>query len=259
MAAGDETRGWGPPFFGDTAWYFAGVNRNKQGIAVDLSCDAGRDILWRLLEDADVLVENFKPGTLARWGMDYERDLREAVGAHYAIVATVEDPYFERLDDTKYPYREIARYADVLQPMAYWRMMTRNVALSPAVVGDMMKHAYTTLLADAGRSMPVSIGGQTTAEGRNGYPPADEITASLSASKEAGAIGERRVAVRQRGDLRPRRQAFEDLQVMQPHVSQPDQGQPHRGRAHCRPPTTARASSEWSMALTISGLNCPRI
>jgi crotonobetainyl-CoA:carnitine CoA-transferase CaiB-like acyl-CoA transferase len=35
---GDETRGWGPPFFGDTAWYFAGVNRNKQGIAVDLSC-----------------------------------------------------------------------------------------------------------------------------------------------------------------------------------------------------------------------------
>lgn len=73
---GDETRGWGPPFLGDDAWYFTGVNRNKQGIAVDLSCDAGREILWRLLEDADVLVENFKPGTLARWGMDYERDLR---------------------------------------------------------------------------------------------------------------------------------------------------------------------------------------
>lgn len=73
---GDETRGWGPPFFGDTAWYFAGVNRNKQGIAVDLSCDEGRAILWKLLEDADVLVENFKPGTLARWGMDYARDLR---------------------------------------------------------------------------------------------------------------------------------------------------------------------------------------
>lgn len=74
---GDETRGWGPPFFGDTAWYFAGVNRNKQGIAVDLSCDEGREILWKLLEDADVLVENFKPGTLARWGMDYECDLRQ--------------------------------------------------------------------------------------------------------------------------------------------------------------------------------------
>ena len=74
--AGDETRGWGPPFIDDTAWYFLGVNRNKEGLALDLSRDEGRAILWRLLDDADVLVENFKPGTLARWGMDYERDLR---------------------------------------------------------------------------------------------------------------------------------------------------------------------------------------
>ena len=74
---GDETRTWGPPFDeGDTAWYFNGVNRNKLGIAVDLSCDEGRAVLWQLLEDADVLVENFKPGTLARWGMDFERDLQ---------------------------------------------------------------------------------------------------------------------------------------------------------------------------------------
>lgn len=73
---GDETRGWGPPFLDETAWYYAGVNRNKQGICVDLSRDEGRAILWQLLEGADVLVENFKPGTLARWGMDYERDLR---------------------------------------------------------------------------------------------------------------------------------------------------------------------------------------
>ncbi|WP_321798192.1 CoA transferase [Caballeronia sp. J97] len=72
---GDETRGWGPPFVGETASYFVGVNRNKQGICVDLSCEEGRAVLWQLLEGADVLVENFKPGTLARWGMDYERDL----------------------------------------------------------------------------------------------------------------------------------------------------------------------------------------
>ena len=73
---GDETRTWGPPFDeSDTAWYFNGVNRNKLGISVDLSCDEGRAVLWQLLEDADVLVENFKPGTLARWGMDFERDL----------------------------------------------------------------------------------------------------------------------------------------------------------------------------------------
>ncbi|WP_027793809.1 CaiB/BaiF CoA transferase family protein [Paraburkholderia acidipaludis] len=73
---GDETRGWGPPFLDETAWYYVGVNRNKQGIAVDLAREEGREILWQLLEGADVLLENFKPGTLARWGMDYERDLR---------------------------------------------------------------------------------------------------------------------------------------------------------------------------------------
>jgi crotonobetainyl-CoA:carnitine CoA-transferase CaiB-like acyl-CoA transferase len=75
--AGDETRTWGPPFDDtDTAWYFNGVNRNKLGISVDLSREEGRTVLWQLLEDADVLVENFKPGTLARWGMDFERDLQ---------------------------------------------------------------------------------------------------------------------------------------------------------------------------------------
>jgi crotonobetainyl-CoA:carnitine CoA-transferase CaiB-like acyl-CoA transferase len=72
---GDETRGWGPPFEGDTASYFKGVNRNKKGIAVDLSTEEGKDILLRLLSTADVLVENFKPGTLARWGLGYEEVL----------------------------------------------------------------------------------------------------------------------------------------------------------------------------------------
>ncbi|WP_271410031.1 CaiB/BaiF CoA transferase family protein [Pseudomonas sp. Q1-7] len=75
--AGDETRGWGPPFEGDTASYFKGVNRNKKGIAVDLSKAEGIDLLLRLLDGADVLLENFKPGTLARWGIGYEDVLRE--------------------------------------------------------------------------------------------------------------------------------------------------------------------------------------
>jgi len=69
---GDETRTWGPPFQGDAASYFIGVNRNKRGIALDLSKPEGREVLFRLLEGADVLVENFKTGTLERWGMGYE-------------------------------------------------------------------------------------------------------------------------------------------------------------------------------------------
>ncbi|WMD18428.1 CoA transferase [Achromobacter seleniivolatilans] len=69
---GDETRGWGPPFLGDTASYFIGVNRNKEGMTLDLSQPSGQELLRHLLADADVLVENFKPGTLEKWGLGYD-------------------------------------------------------------------------------------------------------------------------------------------------------------------------------------------
>jgi crotonobetainyl-CoA:carnitine CoA-transferase CaiB-like acyl-CoA transferase len=74
---GDDTRGWGPPFADGTASYYLGVNRNKRGIALDLSQPQGREVVFRLLADADVLVENFKTGTLERWGMGYEEVLKE--------------------------------------------------------------------------------------------------------------------------------------------------------------------------------------
>ncbi|MCD0504040.1 CaiB/BaiF CoA transferase family protein [Bordetella petrii] len=69
---GDETRGWGPPFLDDAASYFIGVNRNKRGMVLDLSQPAGQELLRRLLADADVMVENFKPGTLEKWGLGYD-------------------------------------------------------------------------------------------------------------------------------------------------------------------------------------------
>jgi crotonobetainyl-CoA:carnitine CoA-transferase CaiB-like acyl-CoA transferase len=70
--AGDETRTFGPPFdaSGDAA-YFSAVNRGKRSIALDLSKPQGRAIVERLLADADVLVENFLPGTMERWGLGY--------------------------------------------------------------------------------------------------------------------------------------------------------------------------------------------
>lgn len=68
---GDETRGWGPPFLDGTASYFLGLNRNKRGMTVDLSQEAGRALLLRLLDGADVFIENFKTGTLEKWGIGY--------------------------------------------------------------------------------------------------------------------------------------------------------------------------------------------
>jgi len=67
--AGDETRDWGPPFHDDDAAYFIGTNRNKRSIGLDLASEGGRTVLMRMLEDADVLIENFKPGTLDKWGI----------------------------------------------------------------------------------------------------------------------------------------------------------------------------------------------
>jgi crotonobetainyl-CoA:carnitine CoA-transferase CaiB-like acyl-CoA transferase len=67
--AGDETRGWGPPFDADgTASYFLGLNRNKAGRTMDLTLPEQRAELLNLLADADVLVENFKTGTLRNGG-----------------------------------------------------------------------------------------------------------------------------------------------------------------------------------------------
>jgi crotonobetainyl-CoA:carnitine CoA-transferase CaiB-like acyl-CoA transferase len=68
----DETRFWGPPFKQDSSAYFSGINRNKKGIVLDLTKEEGREILWTLLKETDVLIENFKIGTLEKWGIGYE-------------------------------------------------------------------------------------------------------------------------------------------------------------------------------------------
>jgi crotonobetainyl-CoA:carnitine CoA-transferase CaiB-like acyl-CoA transferase len=69
---GDETRLWGPPFDAEgISAYFAGINRNKRTIALDLSRPEGREVLLKLLETADVLIDNFKTGTMEKWGMGY--------------------------------------------------------------------------------------------------------------------------------------------------------------------------------------------
>src|SRR3954452_16116910 len=69
---GDATRTWGPPWVGDgddrTAAYYLAVNRNKRSITLDLRTEDGRGVLRRLLEGGDVLVENFRRGTLERLG-----------------------------------------------------------------------------------------------------------------------------------------------------------------------------------------------
>jgi formyl-CoA transferase len=74
---GDDTRGWGPPFVGGESAYFLCVNRNKKSITIDLKLDDGTALVRRLAEKADVLIENFLPGTMERFGLG-EESLRAA-------------------------------------------------------------------------------------------------------------------------------------------------------------------------------------
>ncbi|MBV6756681.1 CaiB/BaiF CoA transferase family protein [Rhodococcus opacus] len=67
---GDEARDWGPPFVGETSAWFASANRNKRSIVLDLKAVEGLEVLYRLIDEADVLVENFNPTKLARLGLD---------------------------------------------------------------------------------------------------------------------------------------------------------------------------------------------
>jgi crotonobetainyl-CoA:carnitine CoA-transferase CaiB-like acyl-CoA transferase len=70
---GDDSRRWGPPFLEGESTYFLSINRNKESVVIDLKTDEGREVLAALLERADVVIENFRTGTLARLGFSDER------------------------------------------------------------------------------------------------------------------------------------------------------------------------------------------
>jgi crotonobetainyl-CoA:carnitine CoA-transferase CaiB-like acyl-CoA transferase len=79
---GDDTRHWGPPFAGNEAAYFLGVNRNKRSLTLNMASAAGQKILVGLIEKADVLIDNFRKGTLEKWGFAdswFEQSARQLV------------------------------------------------------------------------------------------------------------------------------------------------------------------------------------
>jgi hypothetical protein len=118
----------------------------------------------------------------------YLGGLRAALGPRYPLVATVEDPFLEHLTGADYPYRAIARDASALQPMAYWRMLSKR-AVTPDAVRAALRGSYVTTLREAGRNVPIDIGGQTAGDGPRGAPPAGEIDAAIDESRRLGALG----------------------------------------------------------------------
>ncbi len=84
---GDDTRQWGPPFQGGEAAYFLSVNRNKRSVAVDLKSPDGLALVRELAAQADVVVENFRPGTAERLGLGYEDLSQTNRGLVYASIS----------------------------------------------------------------------------------------------------------------------------------------------------------------------------
>src|SRR6195256_3139167 len=145
---GDETRKLGPPFVDGTAAYFTGLNRNKLGLSLDLSKPEGRDALLRLLREADVLIENFLPGTMEKWGLGYDAVLAPRfAGLVYCRISGF---------GTNGPLGNLPGYDAVLQAMCGLMSVNGDDASGPTRVGVPIIDLATGLSAACGILLSLS-------------------------------------------------------------------------------------------------------
>jgi len=146
--SGDETRYLGPPFVEDgSAAYFTALNRGKRALSLDLTRPEARDVLMRLLEQADVLIENLLPGTLERWGLGYETDL--APRFPKLIYCSISG--FGRDG----PLGSLPGYDAVLQAMCGLMSINGDAASGPTRVGVPIVDLVTAHMAVSGILMAV--------------------------------------------------------------------------------------------------------
>lgn len=150
---GDDTRGWGPPFApGGESAYFLATNRNKRSLTLNLKEPAGLDILRRLLERADVLVENFRTGTLEGWGLGYDHLQKIRPG----LIACSITGYGQTG-----PYRERPGYDFMVQAMGGFMSVTgpedgdpyrAGIAIADLAAGMFAASAILAALVGRGRT-----------------------------------------------------------------------------------------------------------
>lgn len=139
---GDDTRQWGPPFVerdGDrSASYFHSANRGKASVTVDLRTDAGREKMHALLADADILIENFKTGGLAKYGMDYA-----TLSAQYPRLIYCSITGFGQTG----PYAHRAGYDFIIQGMSGLMSITGEPDRQPQKHGMAITDIFTGIYA----------------------------------------------------------------------------------------------------------------
>jgi crotonobetainyl-CoA:carnitine CoA-transferase CaiB-like acyl-CoA transferase len=164
---GDETRGWGPPFDenGQSA-YFLSVNRNKKSVAADLQSAEGRELVLRLLREADVVVDNFRVGTLERMG------IAEAILARPEVVWCTITGFGPESRRPGYDY--------VIQAESGWMAVTGEADGQPMKTGFALADIIT------GKDAAIAILGALVARGRGGKP--QRVYVSLIDSARAALI-----------------------------------------------------------------------
>ena len=166
---GDDTRGWGPPFnqLGESA-YFLSVNRNKLGVTADLASEDGLSFVRELAADADVVVENFLPGTLERYGWGADRFLAERTDAVWCSISGFG------------PESRRPGYDLVVQAESGWMSITGEPN------GDPMKHGVALADVLAGKDAAVAVLAALVASARTGT--GRHVRVSLESSAQAALI-----------------------------------------------------------------------
>ncbi|WHY66098.1 CaiB/BaiF CoA-transferase family protein [Neobacillus sp. SuZ13] len=168
---GDETRGWGPPFLEGESAYYLCANRNKQGITLNLKTPKGLEILKKLVCDADVVVQNFKPGTLDRLGFGYEEMKKVNEGIILASISGF---------GTTGPNSHLPGYDYMIQAMSGLMSITGEKDGQPAKVG--------VAIADVLTGLFTCIGILGAIQHRNQTGEGQEIDISLFDSQLAALV-----------------------------------------------------------------------
>ena len=138
---GDDCRHWGPPFVEGESAYFLAINRNKKSLCLDLKKEEGRELVRGLLEGADVLIENFRPGTMARLGFDYDSLKVRFPSLVYCSISGYGQTG---------PLRERPGYDAIMQGEGGWMGLTGEPEGMPMKVGASLADIFTGMMASEG-------------------------------------------------------------------------------------------------------------
>jgi len=138
---GDAARAWGPPFWGGESPLYLSANRNKRSIRLDVKTDRGKEIVWKLLEDADVFVQSLRGGVVERLGLDYESVKARHPGIIYLSV-TAYGPTG--------PLKDLPGYDPLMQAYSGIMSVTGHVETGPARVGGSVVDFGTGMWAAVG-------------------------------------------------------------------------------------------------------------